>query len=104
MAYNDKIVIQQSTETRDDYGEVDVTWSTYKTVWAEMDVPGGGKTHETDMPIYYDNRLFTIRSYDAPDVTTKMRISYDSDIYLILSIQKRGRMFTVLITEAFDDE
>ena len=104
MAYNDKIVIQQSTVTADDYGERDETWTTYKTVWAEMDVPGGSIGYESDMPVYADSRLFKIRTYDAPSVTTKMRISYDSEIYFIRSIQKIGRLFLVLITSSYDDE
>ena len=104
MAYNDKIIIQQSSVAADDYGERDATWTTYKTVWAEMDDSGGNLSYETDMPVFSNQRLFTIRTYDAPDVTTKMRISYDSDYYKILSVQKQGRMFTVLVAEANDDE
>jgi len=104
MAYNDKIVIQQKTVAADDYGERDGTWTTYKTVWSEMDDSGGNLSYESDMPIYSDSRLFTIRTYDAPDVTTKMRLSYDSKYWKITSIQKRGRMFTVLVAEAHDDE
>jgi len=31
-----KIVIQQQTTTRDDFGGQNITWGTYKTVWANV--------------------------------------------------------------------
>ena len=104
MGYNYQIVIQESTVSADDYGERDETWTTYKTVWAEMDIPGGGLSYESDMPVYSDSRVFRIHTPDASGVTTKMRISYDSDIYEIRSIQKDQRLHKVLIAEAMDDE
>ena len=79
MGYNYQIVIQQRTDTRDTYGELDPTWSTYKTVWADMDIDGGSLSYETDQPVYSDQRVFRIHTYDAPDTTTKMRISFESN-------------------------
>ena len=104
MGYNYQIVIQESTVSADDYGERDATWTTYKTVWADMDIPGGVLEYGSDMPVYSDSRVFKIHTYDAPGVTTKMRISFESNIYPIRSIQKEGRFKTTLIAEAFDDE
>ena len=104
MGYNYQIVIQQSTESRDDYGEVDTTWSTYKTVWAERDDTGGVIDYQSDMPVYSDALIFKMHTYDAPDVTTKMRVSYNGNIYLIRSIRTEGRFKTTLVTEAYDDE
>lgn len=103
MAYNYKIIIQQSTETRDDYGEVDTSWSTYKTVWAKRENTGGGMGYESDQPVYAADIVLKFRTKDAPDVTTKMRVSFQSKIYLIRSIQW-DKMNTTLIGEAFDDE
>ena len=104
MAYNDKIVIQQSTETRDAYGEVDTTWSTYKTVWAEIDDSGGSKDFTSDMPVYEDGMSFKIRQADAPDLTTKMRISWNSQVWIIRSKQRDGRLRWNIIADAYDDE
>ena len=56
------------------------------------------------MPVYTDTRTFKIHTHDAPDVTTKMRISYDSNYYMIRSISKEGRLHIRLIVEDFDDE
>jgi len=104
MAYNYNIVIQQRTDSRDTYGEMDPTWSTYKTLWAERIDEGGALSYESDMPVYSNQIVFRIRTHDAPSVTTKMRISFDSGYYKIRSIQKEGRMFTVLVGEIDDDE
>ncbi len=104
MGYNYQIVIQESTETRSSAGAVDTTWATYKTVWAERDDPGGGVSYEAEEPVYSDALAFKIHSHDAPDVTTKMRISYESDLYWIRSIRREGRFHFHLVTEAFDDE
>lgn len=104
MGYNYKIDIQESTESRGAQGAVTPTWSTYKKVWAERDDTGGVVSYESDQPVYSDAMAFKIRSYDAPDVTTKMRISYNSQLYMIRSIRKEGRFHLHLVTEAYDDE
>ena len=106
MAYNWKIVIQQNTVTRDDYGGDNYSWSTYKTVWSEMEDTGGTLIYESDQPVWRDSKTFKIRTADAPDVKAfpNMRISYDGDYYSIVGIEKDGRLFTTLTGEAYDDE
>jgi len=105
MAYNDSIVIQQQADARGDYGEADTgAWSTYKTVWAEITDTTSSVTEESEMPVFEDSKSFKIHSHDAPAVTTKMRISYDSQYFLIRSIRKEGRLRTILIASAYDDE
>lgn len=105
MAYNDKIVIQQYTQSRDTIGAIDSgTWATYKTVWADIEDVGGSVSHESEMPVYDNSIVFKIHTGDAPAVTTKMRISYSSQTFLIRSIQKEGRLRTVLTADAYDDE
>ena len=104
MAYNDYIVIEQKSVSADAYGERDSTWTTYKSLWAEMEVPGGGLSYESEMPVYSDSRVWKIHTHDAPAVTTKMELVHDSKRYKIHSIQKIGRLHTVLIAEAYDDE
>lgn len=104
MTYNDKIVIQQATESRDSIGEVDRSWATYKTVWAEITDSSSYVGHESDMPVHEYGKSFKFHTHDAPAVTTKMRISYDSQVWYIKSINKEGRLRTELIAEAYDDE
>ena len=104
MAYNDKIIIQESTETRDTYGEVDTTWATYKTVWAQIDDASSGLNYQSDMPVFSTTKIFIIHKPDAPDVTSKMRISFDGQIFEIMGIQRKGRLQWVIMAEAYDDE
>ena len=105
MAYSDLIVIQQYTQKRDSLGAIDAgTWGTYKTVWAMIEDAGSSVSHESDMPVFEDAKTFKFRAADAPAVTSKMRVSYDSQYFYIDSVQKEGRLRTVLIARANDDE
>jgi SPP1 family predicted phage head-tail adaptor len=80
------------------------SWATYKTVWAEIVDVSGDESFTSDMRVYEDAKIFKIHTHDAPAVTTKMRISYDSKFFLITSINKEGRLRTTLTATAFDDE
>jgi len=105
MAYNDKIVIQQYTQARDAMGGVDAgTWAEYKTVWADVEDVSSSESQQSDMPVFSFSKKFKFRTHDAPSVTAKMRISYDSEYWDIQSIRKEGRLHTVIIAEAYDDE
>jgi len=104
MAYNDKIIIQQKTEARNADGDVVKTWSTYKTVWAEVSDSGDGIDNQSEQSVYYDSKDFKIHSRDAPAVTTAMRISYDSQYFFIRGISRDGRLRKTLTATAYDDE
>jgi len=105
MTYNDQIVIQQLTEVRDDYGSVDAsTWAAYKTVWAEIKDMTGSEDFQSDQRVYQDSKEFKIHTHDAPDVTTKMQISYDSRTFIITSLNNEGRLRTVIVGIAYDDD
>ena len=83
---------------------MDTSWATYKTVWAEVEDVSSNVQFESDMPVFEDGKSFKIHTHDAPGITSKMRISYDSQYFLIRNIRKEGRLRTVLIAEAYDDE
>jgi len=105
LTYNDSIVIQEYTQSRDTYGAIDAgSWATYKTVWAEIEDTQSNVSHESDMPVFEDGKSFKVHTHGAPSVTTKMRISYDSEFFYIRSIRKEGRLRTILVAEAYDDE
>jgi len=104
MAYNDQIVIEQPTEARGDAGGIEDTWTTYKTVWAEIDDLAGSKDFTSDMPVYTNSMSFIIHQHDAPDVTTKMRIVWNSENWYIRSRQRDGRLRWTLIADTDDDE
>lgn len=105
MTYNDSIVIQQSTQVKDDYGSVDAsTWAAYKTVWAQIEDVSGNENFSSEQRVYEDAKSFKIHSADAPAVTTKMRISYDSRLFTIMSLNKEGRLRTTIMGVAYDDQ
>ena len=104
MTYNDSIIIQQLTQVRDDYGGDASTWATYKTVWAEIEDVSGNENFQSDQRIYEDSKSFKVHTHDAPDITTKMRISYDSRVFLIISLNKEGRLRTKMMGIAYDDD
>jgi len=104
MAYNDKIIIQQGTESRGSAGGVETVWTTYKTVWAEIDDTSGNESEQADMPVFTNSVAFKIRTIDAPAVTSKMRVSWISEYFYIRSIHKEGRLRTVIMADAYDDE
>ncbi len=104
MAYSDQIVIQQATDGRGTAGAPVPTWATYKTVWAERQDQNGYKANESEMPVFTDGISFKIHLYDAPNLTSKMQVSYDSDEWDIIRIEKLGRFHFIIYVEAHDDE
>ena len=92
-----EIVIQQTTETQDAYGELDDTWSTYATVWADKIEGKGAERYSAAKETAFSPVVFMIRTDSG--VTEKMRISYDSKIYDIISVDKIGRRMMNLVTE-----
>jgi len=105
MAFREKIIIQQTTESRGDAGGVEDSWATYKTVWAEIDDEAGNKDHAADMPVYGNSINCKIYKLDAPAVTTKMRISYGGEYWYIHTMRKEVRRGVIeLVAEAYDDE
>ncbi len=104
LTYNDLIVIQQTTQSRTSLGEVVDTWGTYKSAWADIEDAQSNVGYEGGQPAFEDGKSFKIHTDDAPGVTTKMRISYDSTFFYIRSIRKEGRLRTILLADGYDDE
>ncbi len=84
-----RIVIEVNTPTRSTSGEEVDSWATFATVWAAV-VPIRGKEFFDAAAVQSEiDTKFRIRWRD--DLTTKMRISYDGNIYDIHSIVEIGR-------------
>jgi SPP1 family predicted phage head-tail adaptor len=103
MAYNDLIVIQNVTETRDTYGEVVEAWPTYQSSWADIETISGSEGYPADITIYVDVKKFIIRYEEGKNVTSKMRIYYGSEYYYISSVAHRDRLRTELIASRRDN-
>ncbi len=82
-----KITIQQPTETKNSYGEVETTWSTYAIRWSSPE-PAQGRELEINSQAFGQRTVrFRLRYDDlAGEVTTKMRVSYDSRIFDIVDV------------------
>lgn len=104
MTYNDQILIEEYTQARGIYGGVDQgSWATYRTVWAEIDDVSGTDNDASEMRVYQDAKTFKIHLQDAPAVTTKMRINYDSRFFEITRLTKQSRLRWLLMGVAYDD-
>lgn len=101
---NDKIVIQSVEESRSTAGGVVDSWSTFSTVWADVEQLSGNESYSADMIVYNDVKKFTIYYNHGQDITAKMQIIYRDDTYKITSISHIKRLETVLIAVRHDDE
>lgn len=82
------IILQRSTGT-DDWNQNQDSYVQLAQVWAEVRDAGAKEREEADQRVTVNPKIFTIRY--RSDVTTKHRISYDSDIYHITGITEIGR-------------
>lgn len=97
-----RIVIQESTETKDVYGQPVKTWATLATVWAQVDDKSGGETYQAEQLTAYRKTVFVIRFRSG--IEERMRILYNNRYYDILSKQAPDRnRFLVLEAELLDD-
>jgi SPP1 family predicted phage head-tail adaptor len=101
---NDRIEIEQVTETRGSEGGVTETWSVLYTVWAEVGQVSGNENYTSDMIVYNDVKKFTIYYNNGQNVTAKMRIKYNGEYYNITSITHIKRLETEIMAVRFDDE
>ena len=95
------IVIEQSTTSVSDktnQTEVD-SWSTYKSVWGKLVHRQSTEVFEEGQLVAKDIHEWSIRYYDAPAITSDMRISYDSEYYYMVGNPKElGRKDGWLLT------
>lgn len=83
------ITIQSATETKDSFGAPIQTWATLASVWAQIKEVRGKEYFAAQAVNSEVDTIFAIRY--RSDVTTKMRISYDSKTYDIQSVVEVGR-------------
>ena len=88
-----RIVIQESTLTKDEYGQETTTWATFFTVWAKVEDRSGSEGYQADQLTATRNTVFTIRWIAG--LTEKMRILYNYDYYDIQYIKSPDRKRTL---------
>ena len=87
-ALNRRITIEQNTPTRSAAGAEVESWGTLVTVAAEVD-PKRGREFFAAQAVQAE-ALTVFRIRHRSDVTRKMRVSYDGDLYDIVSVVPVG--------------
>ena len=70
----DRIVIEQAAETRNSVGEVTLSWSTFATVWADVQALSGREAERYGQIVGFTGHKVTIR--ELPGVKVAMRVIY----------------------------
>ena len=88
---DETIIIQEGTNSTDEYNAPTVTWSTFTTTWAKVTDSNAGSSerYESDQLTAVRTTTFNIR-YIA-GVKEKMRILYDDRFYDIEFIGRPDR-------------
>jgi SPP1 family predicted phage head-tail adaptor len=89
------IIIETPTESRNDYGQVTVTWATHITTWADVMQDMGKEKVEDNNRTTERTVKFRIRYRTG--LNNQMRILYESNYYRIDDIQEIKRKDGLLI-------
>jgi len=84
-----RLIIQEPAETRDDYGQEVLTWSTFATVWAGVKLNIGKESFQTNEKV--KERIVDFKVRYRTDITSNMRLLYNSNYYEIEDVVELGR-------------
>lgn len=99
------IVIQSTTQTRETDGGIIDTWGTYATRYASITYTRkAGESNEASRKTSLYQAIFNVRRDSlTKNITTKMRVSYDSKYWDIRAVSERSdeyrKMYMVLEVE-----
>jgi SPP1 family predicted phage head-tail adaptor len=96
----DRIVIEQATETRNSVGEVSLSWSTFATVWADVQALSGREAERYGQMVGFTGHKVTIRQLAG--VKPAMRILYQGSRTLeigAINEYERGWYIELICTE-----
>lgn len=98
-----RVTLQSSSRLANNYGEAELTWANYRTVWAKVDWDGGKVNEELEKITATSDVHIYIRNLDI-EIDTTYRVSYDNKFYYIHAINEiDGReAFLELITKQKD--
>lgn len=97
-----RIVIQELTNTSDEYNQPVPTWSTFATVWASVDDKSGNESYQADQLTATRRTIFNIRYLSG--VRETMRILYNNRYYNIEVIASPDRNRSLELTTALLDD
>ena len=92
-----RILVQQPTDSQDDFGGTVTTWATYVSRWAAIRYTKGNEGYQVERK----NALYTLLFTDRSDtgtrgITEKMRIIYEGKLYDIRQITERTDEFRIM--------
>jgi SPP1 family predicted phage head-tail adaptor len=96
----DRIVIEQAAETRNSVGEVSLSWSTFATVWADVQALSGREAERYGQIVGFTGHKVTIR--ELPGVKVSMRIVWEGTRTLeigAINEYERGWYLELICTE-----
>lgn len=85
-----KVTIEQNTPTRSASGQATDSWSTYKTAWGELNHVRGQEVFRSRQVHAEADHVFEFDWIDAQAVTVRMRVTYGSRTFDILSVNNLG--------------
>jgi SPP1 family predicted phage head-tail adaptor len=86
---NQRIIIQNYSETQNSFGEVVRSYSTLYTRWAQVKPTGGNESIQADEKVASRIAEFTIRM-QGTTIDEKMRIEWNDFTWEIVSIDEIG--------------
>lgn len=95
-----RITVQEASEVRDTFGEVDVTWGTKEVLYASYKQAGAREVFQAGAVRGEVDAVFECRYFAG--ITPKDRISFDSRVFDILSVTNpdgRKRWMTIMCKE-----
>lgn len=96
-----RVTIEQVVETRDAYGGIIETWSTFAVMWAQVMPTNANEIYNADALRAFKMTTFTIRWREGLD--PKMRIQFDGHTYRIVGLKEVGRRdFIDILTESVE--
>lgn len=84
----DRIILQEYTSSRDDWGHEVKQWSTLATLWAEKKYKNSQLTSEVKGITHIMQVIFRIRY--RSDVTTQLRVVQGKNIFDIVGMKQIG--------------
>ena len=90
-----RLALQSRTEVRDAYGASTPTWATQKTVWGAIEPLSGKELFAQNQSQAEGDVRIIIRFYS--DIDETWRITNDSIIYVIHSIQNHDERDAMLV-------
>ena len=98
--YDQRILVQNWTESRNLDGSASRSFSTLYTLWAKVTPKGGNEVNQSDEKTAVKRAIFEVRA-NGVTLNETMRITWRNEVYNITNVSSNGtRLKEVYIIEA----